>query len=341
MLHITNGDSTACSIEQTDLPGTVLPWQDVLHEGPTPAGLSFDQMSKLRARFIADHGWGSYEDILADFLRRDSALEQFQTHKEVVLWFEHDLYDQLQLIQLLHWFSHHGLGRTTLSLICIGEFPGLDNFKGLGELSPAQLRPLYDTRTAITPEQLALGSAAWQAYCAPEPTAIEAFLSRDTSALPFLRAALLRHLEQFPAVESGLSRTEQQILEAVAAGSQKPAEIFLTEQEKEASAFMGDSWLWDYIAALCDTHDPLLRRADGGPFTLPSEQDHPEEFFAQTLELTERGRAVLAGQADRIRDGIDRWRGGVHLHGPDAAWRWDRQQRQIVRWASHKDVIFI
>ncbi|HEX9439435.1 MAG TPA: hypothetical protein VF909_07135, partial [Roseiflexaceae bacterium] len=96
--------------------------------------------------------------------------------------------------------------------------------------------------------------------------------------------------------------------------------------------FMGDSWLWGYIASLCDTHDPLLRRDDGGPFTLPSEQDRHDDFLAQALVLTERGRAVLAGQADRIRDGIDRWLGGVHLHGPDAAWRWDRQQRRIVRW---------
>ena len=39
MLHVTNGDSTAQIIDARGLAGTVLPWRDVLHEGPIPAEL--------------------------------------------------------------------------------------------------------------------------------------------------------------------------------------------------------------------------------------------------------------------------------------------------------------
>jgi hypothetical protein len=40
----------------------------------------------------------------------------------------------------------------------------------------------------------------------------------------------------------------------------------------------------------------------------------------------------LAGQADWIRDcgGIDLWLGGVHLHGADAAWRWDADRNALL-----------
>ncbi|HKB20032.1 MAG TPA: heavy metal-responsive transcriptional regulator, partial [Gaiellaceae bacterium] len=38
LLHVTNGESAGNTLRQTGLGGAVLPWQDVLHEGPVPAG---------------------------------------------------------------------------------------------------------------------------------------------------------------------------------------------------------------------------------------------------------------------------------------------------------------
>src|SRR5947209_11115587 len=104
MLHITNGESAGQLIQETGITGTLLTWDDVLHEGPTPADLSLGQMSEVRARFIANYYTLPFEEVMADFVRRDTALTHFHLHEEVVLWFEHDLYDQLQLLQLLNWF---------------------------------------------------------------------------------------------------------------------------------------------------------------------------------------------------------------------------------------------
>ena len=333
MLHITNGDSAGGTLRQTDLPGDILTWKDILHEGPTPAGLSLEQMSKIRAQFIADSALGTYDDVLASFMLRDTLLAQFAAHKEVVLWFEHDLYDQLQLIQLLDWFSHQHLGTTVISLICINSFPGIANFVGLGQLNPAQLRSLYETRRPLTDREFSLGSEAWKAYCSPDPKELEAFLRMDTTALPFLKAALLRHLEQFPALQSGLSRTERQILEVVASGVHKPFEIFRSAQEKEESPFMGDSPFWFYLFSLCAGKKPLLKHADGGPFTLPTDDSQDSAFRDQRLVLTGEGKKALAGQADwiKINRGIDRWLGGVHLQGKNAAWRWDTQRATLVQ----------
>ena len=82
---------------------------------------------------------------MRDFIRRDRALARFHDHDEVILWFEHDLYDQLQLIQLLDWFAQQELEETRLSLICI------DHFFGLGQLTPVQLASLFNTRQEVTP----------------------------------------------------------------------------------------------------------------------------------------------------------------------------------------------
>src|ERR1051326_8074651 len=105
MLHITNGDSAAAGIRETGVPGEVLSWMDVLHEGPVPADLALEELRSVRAQFIASCGWTSFEEAVGLFSRRDQMLADSLGQEEVVLWFEHDLYDQLQLIQILDWFA--------------------------------------------------------------------------------------------------------------------------------------------------------------------------------------------------------------------------------------------
>src|ERR1041385_2361391 len=97
MLHITNGDSVVGTFRQVRFPGVYLPWRDVLHDGPVPQTETLSELSDVRAQALAAFGWGSYDKLRAEFAARDQALENFRKHEEVVLWFEHDLYDQLQL----------------------------------------------------------------------------------------------------------------------------------------------------------------------------------------------------------------------------------------------------
>ncbi len=130
-------------------------------------------------------------------------------YDELVLWYEHDLFDQLNLIQVLSYLAGRGPWPKPVSLICIGSFPGRPRFKGLGELTTTELGPLFDTRQPVSDAQYRLAVQAWAAFRFPEPTAIEALLRTDTSALPYLAAALERHLEEFPSTVDGLSRTER------------------------------------------------------------------------------------------------------------------------------------
>ena len=105
-LNITNGDVAADRIRRSRIPGEVLVWRDVLHEGPVPGGLSLEELSDVRAHFLAGCPWGLSEpSVREQFARRDEHLRRWADYEDVVLWFEHDLYDQLQLLQLLDWFA--------------------------------------------------------------------------------------------------------------------------------------------------------------------------------------------------------------------------------------------
>ena len=300
MLHITNGESV--SLPQTDLPGETIYWKDILHDGPVPRGLPLQELSRIRARFIAEF----FEIPLSEvsFVQRDEAISRFHDHHEVVLWFEHDLYDQLQLIQILDWFSHQDLGGTRLSLISVNTY--------LGPMHPEELRRLFDSRHEVTAHELKSAQAAWDAFCSPEPSGLAALVDADTSALPYLRDALLRHLEQFPALRNGLSRAERHILQLTGSGISEFRELFPAAQKLEENIWMGDSTFHQYVRRLAGARRPLLDSVNAG--------------FA----TTDFGRQVYEGKEDHVRaNGINRWLGGVHLCEGAPVWRWDEAERTI------------
>lgn len=313
-LHITNGDSVIGGFREGKIPGSYLSWRDVLHDGPVPWTSTLSDLSDIRARALSEFGCGSYGQIRSAFSDRDQALADFHRHREIILWFEHDLFDQLQLIQLLHWFSNQDLNHVPLSLIEIDEFPGIEPFYGLGQLTGEQLLELFPTRRPVTREQLLAGSEAWEAFRAPDPTALLDTARSPVPQLPFLQSALVRFLEEYPTLHGGLSRTQWQLLRAVASGHKVKHDIYRASQREEECPW-GDSSIYWRLDGLASAPAPALERTSSGEY-----------------RMNEHGYHLLGGEIDWIgsRGQIDLWLGGVHLVGQDASWRWD-PERQTLR----------
>ncbi len=325
ILHVHNGDTTRDKLARSGVPGDHAVYADALHDGPLlPIDAPAERRRAVRAAVFAEAGWASERDILDMLARWDRELERWAEYDEVVLWFEHDLFDQLLLVRHLAWFAARPLGATALSLICIGEYPGMPRFKGLGELSPEQLAPLLGTRQRIPERQLDLGRRTWHALTAEHPAAVQALVDdEDLTSLPYLRASLRRFLEELPDLDGGLGRIERAVLEHVRDGITDPVKLFRAVHDADDVFFIGDVSLWHRIRVMAAGTHPLLA-CDPPPANGPAP-------FGQ-LALTAAGRDVLDGRADRIRlAGIDRWWGGVHLHGPEVPWRWDRRAGRVVR----------
>jgi hypothetical protein len=304
-LHVLNGDSARISLERSGIPGDFTIWADPLHDGPVPAGLDDDALARVRATHLFD-GEGDVDDVLQTVRGWNAALERWAEYDEIVFWFEHDLFDQLILIRHLDWLAHAKPPSGRFSLICIGEYPGFERFDGLGQLSPEQLLPLFPLRVEISAAEIETGATAWRLFRAPDPTGLAGwFQSEEAARLRFLPGALRRHLEELPGIENGLSRSERQILAAIAGGHARFGRIFGATQTMEERVFMGDTSFRGILEALAAGRSPLLAR----------NADH--------FTLTEAGREVLDGRADHVTlNGIDRWMGGVHLTS-SSYWRWD------------------
>ena len=308
ILHIVNGDSTREGLERSSIPGTFCSWSDVLHEGPAPASASPEEWRRIRVAHLVSEGYGSPSDIENQYAREDAALERWRDHDEVVLWFEHDLYDQLILIKHLAWLGAHGASATVrpkLSLVCDDTY--------LGPLQPQQFPSLFAMREPITSAQIDLASRAWAAVCAEDPRQLVALAATESRELPFLAGALRRYLEEFPSTVNGLTRSEQGMLAILAEGERSPVELFAALTRTEERIFMGDVTFW-----------AIVKRLNRGPHPLVTldVRDRAGTLPSGTVRITETGREVLAGRADQIAlNGIDRWKGGVHLTSSHC-WRW-------------------
>ncbi|HEY9422369.1 MAG TPA: hypothetical protein VIW92_13205 [Thermoanaerobaculia bacterium] len=314
-LHVTNGDIAAETIRFSGVSGEVSVTADVLHEGPAPGGLPPERWRKVRARYLAESGYDDYESCLAVLTRWDRTLEDYRSYDEVVLWFEHDLFDQLLLVRTLDLYAARNLGATELSLICVGEY--------LGELTPQQMVTLVPRKQRVNQGQKLLARDVWKAFCAPDPTGLEEIRRGDTSPLPYLAGALRRHLQEFPSVWNGLSRSEHQILRALVqtGGAATFEEVFRATQRMEERVYMGDSSFLRLLRDLASSPRPLVRLEPAANASIRGLQ----------IVLTTGGREVLEGKDDWIQiRGVDRWLGGVHLQGSEASWRWDTEAGRLI-----------
>ena len=326
LLHVTNGESAGNTLRQTGLGGAVLPWQDVLHDGPVP-DIGRAELLQIRAKFLSECGWGRRSTIRSSLERRDRQLRAaLRDGRRLVLWFEHDLYDQLQLLDVLA--LAHGLGGSLESIV-VDAFPGKPSFRGLGELTPDELETLWPTRREVTAQTLEEAAAAWDVFRAPDPAGLAELAARGSEQLPLLAAALQRLLEELPDVADGLSRTERQALQVIAGDARTPMRAFLATQELEEAPFLGDAWFYRSLSALGQGDGRLLETEEGEPLPAPPPLSDGQEFAWLALRVTPSGERVLGGEADRVELlGVDRWLGGSHVTA-ESGWRWDSAARQF------------
>ncbi|WP_068604107.1 DUF1835 domain-containing protein [Paenibacillus swuensis] len=219
VLHLTNGDSVADKLRMiiTSTEAVVLAWREMLIDGPIQADMDETGFVERRAAYFEEKMGVPAAEFIATQMEQQATLGDGSAYAEIVLWFEHDLFDQTLLLYVLDRMRRLGVPHEKLKLLMIGSFPGVEPFYGLGQLTEAQLSGLVGTERPVTPVQLALAAEAWAAYASPDPAAVPALLrDRDLAPLPYLAAALALHLQRYPSRPGGLGVVERQTLALLA-----------------------------------------------------------------------------------------------------------------------------
>jgi hypothetical protein len=315
-LHIRCGSDIESTLNEGGFVGEFLEYSDPLCQGPV---VDCPDWTRLRAEFLA-RSYGTWltrqaEEIAAGLEQAEENLRSAsERYERVVLWLEHDTYDQLILARCLAQFAERPPRR--LELISVDHFPGGMRFIGLGQLPPEALRLLWKKRREVSARQLSFGRSVWNALRAPDPSALVALTHDGAPALPHLAVAVRRPCQELPWTSNGLALTQRLILQMLAEEPHRIGRLFHDLMlEREPLPWQSDLLFRDIVEAMKQVSKPVFTGLI----------DKPEQpWWRERLTITPLGRAVLAGDVDwmSLRP-PERWVGGVVIRPDQPCWRWN------------------
>lgn len=317
MLHLVNGECTAHTLRQANVPGRIESADDILMEGPARNRLKGEADLEQRADFL-DARWEiPRADYLAGFRRRRELLDQAVAEDEAVLWFENDVFCQINYLDALSWLAEATQASANLTLVR----PSQDR---LGNLSADRLARLFTERTSVRNDLLHFAHDVWGRLTQDDPVALADLVQQhDFQLWPELRPGLRAQLARLPATHTGLGQIETVMLEAVAGGAATFEDVFAQVCQRASIYGVSDMQVIRYALDLAQPDAPLLSitSSNGAPSLAEP------NWRAWRIALTPLGTSILQGDDDYMRIAtVERWVGGTQVTG-QCPWRWDGQLR--------------
>jgi hypothetical protein len=308
--HIVNGDVVGDKIKSLD--GEVIVWREMFDLGPIYPEITVGRLVE-RAFYFDNLLQIPHEIYVENTLDQEEKLMNIPTDADVVLWFEHDRYDQTMLLYLLNKLSEEGIKQ--LSMVSLDSYPGIEPFLGMGQLTEEQLVKLYEIKKPLTTDQISQGVSGWKAYSSDDPGELERWMAGEPVLLPYVHRAFRTHYTYFPSTKNGLNQIEELALQHMNDEVNTFKELFRKVSNERSDDGLSNLHFSALMAQLAKGKTPLISVDGELPnFTVSSDD--------AILHLTGFGEAVIKGELDRVDCcDLDWWLGGVHLS--DGSWRWD------------------
>ncbi|WP_420322630.1 DUF1835 domain-containing protein [Flagellimonas sp.] len=282
LLHITNGDNFTSKLQSLDFKGDIITWREMLCEGKTLCNVGSESFWKTRFEFLNKNYKVSKSWFVEKTLKEYRSLCNHKQQDQIVLWFEYDLFCQINMLAVLSWLKTHRR-HAEISLVCSGNEDESDKLYGLGELSDEKLLQLYENRTILSQDDIEYADYVWQLYCSDNPIRLENLINHNNFQFEYLSDALKAHLKRFPTIKNGLNALENRVLQTAISKKPKTRKELLGEVLTNQGYYgFGDTQYERIITSL----KPLF-----GSFN--------------PVRLTKKGRDVLENKANyysQIRD---------------------------------------
>ncbi|UOB17453.1 DUF1835 domain-containing protein [Abyssalbus ytuae] len=226
-LHITNGDSFTSILKNLGIKGEIITWREMLCEGKTTTDVGSESFWRTRFDFLHNTYKVSKDTFINFTLKEYRNLCNQKSQEEIVLWFEYDLYCQVNMIAVLSWLKKYR-SEAHISLVNSGNEDESPKMYGLSELSNEKLLELYENRIHLTKDDIEYADYIWQLYCSDNPIRLETAILQDDIQFKYLNDAVHSHLLRFPSIKNGLNNLENKVIEIAAKEQIKDKDQFIS-----------------------------------------------------------------------------------------------------------------
>ncbi len=320
-LHIRCGSDLQTKLPDAGFVGDFLEYTEAYVQGPV---IHNNKFKETRLKFL-HQAYGSFLNKTYEEIRyRDEQSEiklrlAAGKYERVVLWFEHDSFDQLILARIMAYFFANECP-AIFEMVSINHFPGSARFIGLGQLPADAIRLIWQKRKPVTRQQLTLGNTVWLALGDSTPQQLLNIMrSNEISHLENMHDALLRHLQELPSTFNGLGLTEQITLELLKEESVTAGQLFgKLMRQRDPLPWLGDIMYWYILQNMMKVAKPVFEISDEN-LVLP--------WSERMLTITSMGEKVLDGEIDWLTFmPPERWVGGLKITSNDLCWRWNKKK---------------
>ncbi|MGY0408794.1 MAG: DUF1835 domain-containing protein [Polaribacter sp.] len=211
-LHITSGDTTTNYLKKRNISGDFITWREMLCEGKTSSNVGSETFWKTRFEFLKSSYQVSKHKFINYTLKEYRRMCNKRENNEIVLWFDYDLFCQINMIAIISWLKQHRKGYQ-ICLVSSKKIKNGNKIISISELSKAQLQQQYNSKITLTQDDIEYADYIWQLYCSNSPLRLETLLKNNPSSpFTYLTAALQTHLQRFPSIENGLNNVENLVL---------------------------------------------------------------------------------------------------------------------------------
>ncbi|MBL1275706.1 MAG: hypothetical protein COB30_006440 [Ectothiorhodospiraceae bacterium] len=307
------------------------PQGHVIHFDP------LDEFIQIRENFLTQNYKGYVPDNRINNTEteirnvEDILCHASERYERIVLWYEHDSFDQLSKAYVLAHLATLKLENTLVECIQIDGFPGVRKFIGIGQLSrtPEAILTLWTQRKPVTDTMIAYGARSWNAFIKDNPLDMWHIVQETESPLEQMPPALKRTLMELPWTGNGLSLTEHLSLDILAKeGAMRPGAIFnLLMSESDPLPYLGDIMLLAILRPLWESDQPAINIIEEFQDENPMRQ--------MMLGITDIGRSLLANKINWLLlhnddSSIERYVGGIHITSNKKNWYWNSEHNQPV-----------
>lgn len=238
IFHILNGDSLAHTLQNTNFKDSTIICRECLIDGPLSPEIN-ETFFRERAEYISS----SYNEIPQNYYTKVvnelNKLKQIPVNSDVYLWFENDLYCQVNM-----WFMISLISQNCPDINLYRVFPRTVNsqnkWSGFYDLKDKDTKELIRHSIKFTESDIELSINLWYNYSENNIENLVQFSKTDSECFKYLEEVIQAHIDR-DAGKSGEGRPEKTLKKIISESKNNFNDIFFEFNKTEGIYGFGDT----------------------------------------------------------------------------------------------------